>query len=97
MLSKGRPKPGVNPLYMSYGTNPLLIADPRLVAQRLPFTEYRRPPPVKPAQLLDDIVFLEQICRHTSGIALFTVRVGGVIRLLKVVSPKHATTAMKHC
>ena len=84
---------GINPLCMSYGPNPLFMAG-HLDTLRLPFAEYRRPPPIKEAQLSDDMVFLEQICRHTTDTALFTIRVGKDIRLLKVVSSKHTTAAM---
>lgn len=74
-----------NPLWQSYGSNPLLIYDPRLIAAKLPLSDYKPPPSMEKATLSEKLVFLERI-NPDGNAPLFTVRVGDTIRLLKVVS-----------
>lgn len=75
---------GVNPLHMAYGSHPLVFRNDSDTEAVPPFTAYERPVSIPQTNLPDDVVFLEQIWRHTEATALFTVCVAGTIRLLKV-------------
>lgn len=74
-----------NPLALCYGTNPLVVLDPESIdVECTQFPNYKPPPPLPQASLQGRMEFLERI--HPSGhTPLFTVRVDGHVRLLKVV------------
>lgn len=75
---------GFNPLHTTYGTNPVVFQNDRVLSKMFPFTAYERPAPVSQITLPDNTEFLAQIWRHTEVTALFTVRVAGKVLLLKV-------------
>ncbi len=78
---------GKNPLYMYYGTNPLITFDEQVV----PFNSYIPPPPLLRACIPDDITVLEQICPR-GNTPLLKVCIGQDVRLLKVVCKNQSRT-----
>lgn len=75
---------GINPLCMAYGSPPLVFSNDLALSKMLPFTAYERPAPIPETTLPENVEFLGQIWRQTTITALFTVRVAGTVRLLKV-------------
>lgn len=77
-------KSGMNPLYMMYGTNPLFLADRRLLYAKLPPIPYEKPPPLEQITLPDDVEFFEEINKNGNNFVI-PVRIGNDVRLLKIV------------
>lgn len=76
---------GVNPLWMWYGHNPLIVHEESVRDLDLPLVSYQgRPPPLTRAELQQPLEFLEQINPLGSSY-IYKVRVGQDVRLLKVV------------
>lgn len=75
---------GLNPLYMWYGCNPLIVRDYDLFDEKLPLTSYEQPPPLPRAEFEGPIEFLERLDPRGSSY-VFKVRIGGEVRFLKVV------------
>ena len=75
----------VNPLCFMYCTNPLSTTDLRLREVSFPLVAYKRPPPLPLISLPLDTQYLNQLNKDGTTM-IFTVRVDGEVRLLKIVS-----------
>ncbi|EKM52941.1 uncharacterized protein PHACADRAFT_147241 [Phanerochaete carnosa HHB-10118-sp] len=62
----------------------------RLILADMPLTKYERPPPLQKAVLKDELVFLEQI-NPKGSTALFKIRVGERVLLLKMFRNKEVS------
>lgn len=77
-------KTALNPLAGTYGTCPVHVVDMRMILADMPLTKYKRPPPLQKAVLTDKLVVLERI-NPKGSTALFKIRVGEQVFLLKMV------------
>ena len=75
---------GFNPLATMYGTNPLYIADRRLLGAQLPPMAYKKPPPLEEIELPEDAEFVQQLNKGGNTVIVVT-RVQDQLRLLKIV------------
>ena len=78
---------GINVLYGMYGQYPLLMAELdelEVYENPVPFSGYRRPPPLSKTSLPDDVAFVQQV-NAGGNTPIFVVSTGGVLRLLKIV------------
>ena len=77
---------GFNPLAPMYGTNPLYLADRRLLRVQLPPMAYKKPSALDKIELSDDVEFVQQL-NKSGNTVIIVVRIQGQLRLLKIVCP----------
>ena len=85
-------KTAVNVFRGMNGRYPFLFAEAdaaNVLAEPVPFTEYRVPPPLAMVSLSDDVEFVSQVNEQGNS-PMFLIRVGDGMRLLKIVSSSNS-------